>query len=190
MVQKRRPPILFTLPVLLAFLMGCAVGFHLHPSFMNSWMASSAEKASIRACFSPDGNCTTGILSAIYSARTSIFVQAYSFTSDKIAEALQDAHRRGVDVQILVDKGQLKSKHSPLSSLAKGGIPLFIDSPKGLAHNKVMIIDERYVLTGSFNFTKAAESRNAENILLVDDPALAHIYKENWEKRAKTARKL
>ena len=190
MGQKRHPPLIFTLPVLLAFLLGCGVGFRLHPLFTDPWVASPTEKAPIRACFSPEGNCTNGILSAIHGANASIFVQAYSFTSDKIATALRDAHHRGVDVRVLVDKSQLKSKHSQLSALVKDRIPLFIDSPKGLAHNKVMIIDERYVLTGSFNFTKAAESRNAENILLVDDPFLARIYKENWEKRAEKAKKL
>jgi phospholipase D len=112
---------------------------------------------------------------------------AYSFTSKPIAEALVTAHTRGVKVHILIDKSQLKEKHSQLSYLGQNGLSVFIDSAQGIAHNKVMIFDDRFVLTGSFNFSKAAESRNAENIVIIDDPTLADIYRKNWEGRRENA---
>jgi len=176
-------------PALLTFFIGCGVGFSLYPTFNENWAASSTEKAPINVCFSPEGQCTNGIVSAIEDAKNSVFVMAYSFTSLQIAQALVDAYERGVDVKILIDKSQIKSKYSHLHFFSKKGIPVFIDPAVGIAHNKTMILDDRFVLTGSFNWSKAANFKNAENILLIDDPSLAQIYKENWEKRAMTARR-
>ncbi len=66
--------------------------------------------------------------------------------------------------------------------MTNAGIPTFIDDKHAIAHNKVMIIDKAKVITGSFNFTKAAEEKNAENVLIIKDKALAKVYIENWEK--------
>ncbi|HUX80571.1 MAG TPA: phospholipase D family protein [Alphaproteobacteria bacterium] len=194
MIEKRKPIKRKTFKVfsfskfspsaLLAFFIGCGVGFSLYPTLNEGWVASSTEKAHINVCFSPEGQCTIGIVSAIEDAKTSIFVMAYSFTSLQIAQALVDAFERGVDVKVLIDKSQIRNKYSHLQFFSKSGIPVFIDPAKGIAHNKAMILDDRFVLTGSFNWSKAANSKNAENILLIDDPSLAQIYKENWKKRA------
>jgi phospholipase D len=189
---KRRVKILpfgkFSPPALVAFFIGCAVGFSLYPTLNEGWVASSTEKAPINVCFSPEGQCTNGIVSAIEDAKTSIYVMAYAFTSLEIAQALVDAYERGIDVKVLIDKSQIRNKHSHLQLLAQKRIPVFIDSATGIAHNKTMILDDCFVLTGSFNWSKAANSKNAENILLIDDPSLAQIYKENWVRRAEAAK--
>ncbi|MGL6187638.1 MAG: phospholipase D-like domain-containing protein [Holosporales bacterium] len=78
----------------------------------------------------------------------------------------------------------MRDKRSQFSALLDAGIVLLVDPVTGISHNKIMIFDGRYVLTRSFNFTRNAELRNAENILLIDDPSLAKIYTENWKKRA------
>ena len=176
--------------VLLIFFVGCGVGFALYPSFTPSSVLSSTEKAHIRACFSPEGQCTKRIVSAIESAKTSILVHSYSFTSQPIAQALVHAFEKGVDVKVLIDKSQLRGKHSQLSFISQRGIPVFIDPAAGIAHSKVMIIDERLILTGSFNWSKAADSKNAENLLFLEDPALAQVYKKNWDYRVSTSRKV
>lgn len=177
-------------PAYLTFLIGLTLGFVLYPAIYPPWLISSSEKAPLRVCFSPEGQCTDKIVDAIHSAQSSISVAAYAFTCPRIAEALRDAYRRGVDVKLLIDKSQLKEKYSQLSFLFKEGVPVFIDSAEGLAHNKIMLFDNRWVLTGSFNFTRAANSKNAENILLIDDPSLAQIYKKNWENRVEKAQKI
>ncbi|OJW46897.1 MAG: hypothetical protein BGO67_07240 [Alphaproteobacteria bacterium 41-28] len=169
---------------LFAFFIGCGIGFTAYSTVSPQWFASTTEKAVIRACFSPEGHCTNLIVSAIKETKSSILVAAYSFTSPQIANALVKAHEEGVEVKILVDKSQLKEKHSQIPFLIQKGLTVYIDPAKGLAHNKIMIFDNRYVLTGSFNFTRAAESRNAENVLLIDDTSLALVYKNNWENRA------
>ena len=177
-------------PASLIFLTGAAVGFALYPMVNTNWKVSSTEKAHIRACFSPEGQCTNHIISAIQEAQSSILIMAYSFTSFQIAKALMDAYERGIDVKILIDKSQLKERRSQLSFLLQKGILILIDPATGLAHNKTMIIDSCYVLTGSFNWTEGANSKNAENILLIHDSSLAQIYRENWENRAMNARKI
>jgi phosphatidylserine/phosphatidylglycerophosphate/cardiolipin synthase-like enzyme len=109
-------------------------------------------------------------------------VQAYSFTSTPIAQALLEAHKRGVKVEVILDKSQRKASYTSASFLANSRIPTFIDDVHAIAHNKVMVIDGKIVITGSFNFTKAAESKNAENLLILQSPELAQIYTENWNR--------
>jgi phosphatidylserine/phosphatidylglycerophosphate/cardiolipin synthase-like enzyme len=132
--------------------------------------------------FSPDGGCTYAIVSALNKAKTEVLVQAYSFTSKEIAKALVDAHKRGVRTLIVLDKSNRSGRYSAADFTAHMGIPTFIDSEHAIAHNKIMIIDKETVITGSFNFTKAAEEKNAENLLILRSKDLAKVYVENWNK--------
>ena len=136
----------------------------------------------VQVFFSPRGGCTEAVVSTISQARSEILVQAYSFTSAPIAKALVDAHKRGVHVQIILDRSQRKEKYSSADFTAHAGIPTYIDAAHSIAHNKVMIIDKSVVITGSFNFTKAAEGNNAENLLVLRSKELARGYIENWER--------
>jgi phosphatidylserine/phosphatidylglycerophosphate/cardiolipin synthase-like enzyme len=110
-----------------------------------------------------------------------VLVQAYSFTSAPIAKALMEAHKRGVKVQVILDKSQRTEKYTSATFLQNVGIPVYIDDKHAIAHNKVMVIDGRVVITGSFNFTKAAEENNAENLLVIDDAQIAEKYAKNWQ---------
>lgn len=120
-------------------------------------------------------------MQTIGKAKATILVQAYSFTSAPIAEALKKAHDRGVKVEAILDKSQRGEKYTGATYLKNAGIPVAIDAAHAIAHNKVMVIDGETVITGSFNFTKAAEERNAENVLIVKDKGLAKLYRQNWE---------
>ncbi|MGA2107294.1 MAG: phospholipase D family protein [Syntrophorhabdales bacterium] len=132
--------------------------------------------------FSPDGGATQAIMREIDHATLEVRVQAYSFTSAPIAKALVDAHKRGVSVEVILDKSQRTEKYSGATFLANNRIPVYIDSAHTIAHNKIMIIDGQTVVTGSFNFTKAAEERSAENLLVIRSKELAKIYMGNWER--------
>ena len=134
--------------------------------------------------FSPHGGCTGAVVAELGSARTSVLVQAYSFTSAPIARALVDAHQRGVRVDVILDRSQRSEKYSSADFVAHAGIATLIDARHAIAHNKVMVIDGRTVITGSFNFTKAAEEQNAENLLVLRDAALAEKYAANWRAHA------
>jgi phosphatidylserine/phosphatidylglycerophosphate/cardiolipin synthase-like enzyme len=172
-----------------SFVLGLFLGSWLLPSFeMAPETVLRSDTSVMRACFSPGGKCTSLIVSAIDGAQQSIHVLAFSFTSPPIAHALIRAAGRGVDVQVLVDKSQLKERYSQLPPLLRHGVGVRIDGVSGLAHNKTMIFDGHTVLTGSFNFTRSGESRNAENILLIRNVSLARVYLNNWKKRALSSR--
>ncbi|MCJ7645597.1 phospholipase D family protein [bacterium] len=143
--------------------------------------APTQQPPSWSVCFSPRGGCTEAIVKELGRAKTSVLVQAYSFTSAPIAKALLDAHKRRVKVQVLLDKSQRKERYSSATFLHNQGIPVRIDAAHQIAYNKVMVIDGETVITGSFNFTKAAEEKNAENLLVIRDRKLAELYTKNWQ---------
>jgi phosphatidylserine/phosphatidylglycerophosphate/cardiolipin synthase-like enzyme len=115
-------------------------------------------------------------------------VQAFSFTHAGIAQALARAHRRGVDVVVLADPEQIELiGHNVVGTIAAAGVPVFVDPAHAAAHDKVIVVDadatDPAVVTGSFNFTFAAQHRNAENLLVLrGNRALAQAYLENWNR--------
>jgi len=130
--------------------------------------------------FSPNGGCTKAVVDVLSGATNSVYVQAYSFTSAGIARALLEAHQRNVKVQVILDDSQRTEKYSEADFLEHSGVPPLIDARHAIAHNKIMIVDGSIVITGSFNFTKGAEEKNAENLLVINDPILARKYLDNW----------
>jgi phosphatidylserine/phosphatidylglycerophosphate/cardiolipin synthase-like enzyme len=141
--------------------------------------SATTTPSAVTVCFTPGGNCTDAIVQALGGAKHTILAQAYSFTSAPIAKALLDAHKRGVQVQVILDKSQRSDKYSSADFLANQGVPVVIDANHAIAHNKVIVIDGELVITGSFNFTKAAQEKNAENLLILRDLALAAQYTKN-----------
>jgi phospholipase D len=135
----------------------------------------------VRVCFSPDGRCENLIVRTINTAKNSIYLRAYSFTAQPIADALIASHKRGVKVNVLVDKSQLEERYTKIHQLINNGISVRIEHAKGIAHNKVIIIDEKVILTGSYNFSNSANVRNAENLLVIPSPALAKLYLDDWQ---------
>ena len=135
----------------------------------------------IEVYFSPKGGCTEAIVKELDAAKSMVLVQAYSFTSVRIAKALVDAHKRGVDVRVILDRSQRTEKYSEADFLVNMGIPTWIDAKHAIAHNKIMVIDGETMLTGSFNFTTAAEEHNAENLLVIRSSELATKYTSNWK---------
>jgi phosphatidylserine/phosphatidylglycerophosphate/cardiolipin synthase-like enzyme len=129
-------------------------------------MFSSARGA---VYFSPNGGATEAVVKELNVAQTQVLMQAYSFTSAPIAKALVDAQKRGVKILAVLDKSNETDKYSAATFLNNFGIQLLIDSQHAIAHSKVMVIDSKTIITGSFNFTKAAEEKNAENMLVIKD---------------------
>lgn len=138
------------------------------------------SNARTQVYFSPKGGCTKAIVEAITKAKSEILVQAYSFTNRDIAKAMVDAHKRKVTIAVVLDRSNKTGKYSAASFTSHAGIPTYIDSQHVIAHNKIMIIDNEIVITGSFNFTNAAEDKNAENLLIIPSKQLARIYINNW----------
>ncbi|HQS85047.1 MAG: hypothetical protein B7Y25_04195 [Alphaproteobacteria bacterium 16-39-46] len=167
-----------------AFFVGLTVGLICLVFCLSSPPVTLTSYQSCEVCFSPQMRCTNRIIHAIENTQKNIFVQAFVLTSYPITESLISAFKRGVKVTVILDGKQIRSRHSLHPLLMNAGIPVYNDKIKrGLAHNKVMIFDEDIVLTGSFNFSKSAETANAENILIVKDKNLAAQYLKNWHQR-------
>ena len=151
--------------------------------------ASDAIQASgtIEYAFTPGADAAGLIERTIDAARQQILVQVFTFTHRGIADALIRAHGRGVNVQLLADKEQTDAIESAaMHALVEAGVTVFTDAEHSAAHNKVIVIDpdgERPALiTGSFNFTFAAQNRNAENVLvLLGNRELARAFYRNWQ---------
>jgi phosphatidylserine/phosphatidylglycerophosphate/cardiolipin synthase-like enzyme len=136
---------------------------------------------SVVAYHSPKGGCTEAVVRALQKARREILVQAYSFTSKPIAQALIDAKGRGVRVEILLDRSNEQETYTELGHILAQGLQPLIDAHHAIAHNKVMIIDRRTLITGSFNFTHQAEVENAENLVVIQGyPELVGVYCKNF----------
>src|SRR2546427_2102088 len=141
--------------------------------------------ARVAVYFSPNGGATDAVVHEVHAATQQILVQAYSFTSAPIAKALVDAHKRGVKVLAVLDKSNETEKYSAATSLLNAGIQTLIDDQHAIAHNKVIVIDSAPVITGSFNFPKAAEEKNAENLLVMKDaPEMVKAYEANIQAHA------
>jgi phosphatidylserine/phosphatidylglycerophosphate/cardiolipin synthase-like enzyme len=135
---------------------------------------------------SPNSGATHAILAGIRSAQHTILVQAYLLYSTRLAEALVRAHQRGVQVHVILDaNAQPHDPPVPAVALLVGtGIAVSLDERHEWAHDKVMILDGEVVITGSYNWTLAAENNNGENLLVIRDPRLAGVYTENWQRHA------
>jgi phosphatidylserine/phosphatidylglycerophosphate/cardiolipin synthase-like enzyme len=146
--------------------------------WLHRWLA---KPFAAQVHFSPKGGCTEALLRALEKARHEILVQAYSFTSKPVAQALVDAKGRGVHVEVVLDRSNEQETYSELGELLGKGITPLIDAHHAIAHNKVIIIDGHTLVTGSFNFTNQAEHENAENLLiLTGHPELVRAYRQNF----------
>lgn len=144
-----------------------------------------------QTAFSPNGNGTGLIIDTINGSKKSIRMLTYSFTEPKIGQALLNAHKRGVDVKIAVDddhdghkhKGWVKRGPSVAEFLSTNGVPLVVTQAYAIQHNKVLVVDGVTVQTGSFNYSRAAESKNAENVLVMSNcPQIARPYTADFQK--------
>lgn len=136
---------------------------------------------SLEVYFSPKGGCTSQIVKYISKAKVSLDIQAFTFTSAIIAKAILDIFKKGIPVRVILDSDEVASKYSSATFFNNMGVPLRIDRKHAIAHNKIIIIDQKRVITGSFNFTKQAETSNAENLLVINRSDIAKLYKDNFE---------
>ncbi len=142
----------------------------------------------LQPVFGPWEDIEAAVVDIIEGARKQVLVQAYLLTSKRIATTLVAAHRRGIDVRVLVDAGQLEKVASPVANaLSAAGIPVWTETKYQNAHNKIIVVDagapSAIVVTGSFNYTWTAQHKNAENILIArNNPTLAARYAENWQR--------
>ena len=151
---------------------------------LNLFISSKAavfKNVDAEVYFSPEGGAQEAVVKSIKQAKKEVLVQAFLFSNKPITEALIAASRRGVAIKVIVDKEMQHHHYNTVPRLLSARIPTFIDNKHRSAHNKVMVLDETTVITGSFNFIKSAETNNAENLLVIFSLPIAKVYKDNWE---------
>lgn len=143
------------------------------------------KQAPLEIGFSPDGTCHALVMKAIDGARRTIRIQAYGFTNKTIVGAVAAAARRGVSVEVLIDRSEaardVAGKPAAWREVVDAGGRVYVDSAHPIAHNKVLIVDGELAETGSFNYTAQAE-RNAENCAITHNGADVDRFVENWDR--------
>jgi len=135
-----------------------------------------------KVCFSRVSDCSSIIINLINRANRSIHVMVYSFTYDPLADALIMAHKRNVSVTVIIERQQANVTGSVYYKLLNASVDVRLDSNPYLMHHKVAIIDGWIVVTGSFNWSKSAEERNDENIVVIYDEAVAGMYEQEFQR--------
>ena len=139
-------------------------------------------ETSIEAYFSPQDNVITSqVIGYIDSAQKYVYMPIFVLTHKGLEVALIRAKQRGIDVRIIVDATNVFAKGSSVKTLREAGIPIKVENFAGKLHSKSIIIDDKYILAGSMNFSNSGERRNDENMLIVKNSRLAMFYREFFE---------
>ncbi|MCK4325743.1 phospholipase D family protein [bacterium] len=144
--------------------------------------AAQGIKGDILVYFSPKGGCQGAIVKQVNEAKSEILVAMYALTEGDISWALVKARERGIDIKVVLDQAQRTQKYAKGRFLSKKGVPVRYENRSGLLHHKFAVIDNKIVITGSFNWTASAESRNNENLLIITSEELAQEYKREFRK--------
>jgi phosphatidylserine/phosphatidylglycerophosphate/cardiolipin synthase-like enzyme len=131
--------------------------------------------------FSPDDGVAAHLVALIENAQESIYILAYSFTSDELSQAIQERAAAGVNVAGVFEESQVESNSGgEFENFLKAGIDVRLDGNRNNMHHKIIIIDNEIVVTGSYNFSYNAENKNDENVLILFDPQLASLYAQEF----------
>ncbi len=143
---------------------------------------SLSDGTLISTYFAPENATIPSLLKVINNAEKSIYFMAFSFTHDKLGKAMRDRFQTGIDVGGVFDENQI-TKYSEYKDMKELGMPVKIDKSAGTMHHKVIIIDEETVITGSYNFSRNAQTRNSENLLIIKgNEEIARAYIEEYNR--------
>ena len=149
----------------------------------------AASEGGVSVWFSPRGGCEAAVVEQIAAAQHTVDLRAYSFTSYAIGQALVDAAGRGVRVRAILDAKAAREERREPDLVAAHGVVTYTDAEHPIAHDKIVVVDNAVVVTGSFNFTQQAEQSNAENLVVIRGrPAIAAAYTEDFERHLKHSR--
>jgi phosphatidylserine/phosphatidylglycerophosphate/cardiolipin synthase-like enzyme len=144
--------------------------------------ASEDSAPKSEAWFSPNDECARRICRMIASATRQIDICVFTITDDRVSEAIQEAHQRRVSIRIITDDDKSFDRGSDIDRLSRAGIPVRIDRSEYHMHHKFAVFDSKYVLTGSYNWTRSASEKNEENFIITSDPALLYRFEAEFEK--------
>jgi phosphatidylserine/phosphatidylglycerophosphate/cardiolipin synthase-like enzyme len=139
-------------------------------------------------CFSRVEQCDSLLINLISQARKSVYVAIYSFTRDGLARALIDAKNRGVEVKIIIEEENAYGQGSDYRMLKEAGVDIRLDGNPALMHHKFMVVDGEIIVTGSYNWSTAAEDRNDENFVVIRDRSVAERFMQEFNRLLSIAR--
>jgi phosphatidylserine/phosphatidylglycerophosphate/cardiolipin synthase-like enzyme len=151
-------------------------------SIIRSPQRDLAVQHPAEAWFSPQGGLSLRIASLLESARTSIDICVFTITDDRVAAAISDSARRGINVRIVTDDEKSMDRGSDIERFVREGIPVRMDDSPDHMHNKFAIIDRTRLMTGSYNWTYSADKHNQENVIVTSDPILLTAFIAEFEK--------
>ena len=151
------------------------------PSTMNSQWAI-LDGTPIQVIFSPEDGAVSYLVAMLNDAQVSIRFLAFSFTDYPMAQAMVTRAQNGVDVQGVFETFGSNSPRSELKTLWCAGLPVRQDGNDSFLHDKVIIIDNSIVVTGSLNFSSSADEDNEENVIIIDNPGIAALYLQEYQK--------
>jgi len=137
-------------------------------------------QANVEVYFAPEDGVAKYVLARLNAAKKSIHFMAFSYTANSIADAMIAKVRIGLPVRGVFESQNAGGTGSAFGRLKQGGVDVLEDGNCYILHHKVIVIDERTVITGSYNFTNSAERDNDENLVIVDDPNLARAYLDEF----------
>ncbi len=140
------------------------------------------DNGRIEHYFSPTEPISSRLVDWIGRARSRVDVLAFSFTDDAVGDALIARHQAGVPVRVVFERRNAAGIGSEYGRLQNAGLDVLKDGNCYTMHHKVIIIDERVVITGSYNFTSRAEELNDENLMIIESPAIARAYTAEFER--------
>lgn len=132
--------------------------------------------------FSPGDNCLNAILSKLKQAKKEVKVCLFTISDNRIGSVLRDLHFDGIDVKIITDNDKRFDRGSDIHYLLGKGLNIKIDRTDAHMHHKFAVIDDDITITGSYNWTKSAEERNYENIVVTDQRDITKAYLKEFDK--------
>ncbi len=151
-----------------------------------SWLTGASDfrlgDSEIAVYFSPDNDIEGAITSLIDRAESSIIFMAFSFTSDVIGDAMIRRHGEGVRVSGIFERRGSRTRYSEYEKMKAAGLDVSLDRNPHLMHHKIIIIDGRIVIVGSYNFSRNASLYNDENIMVISNDVIAGLYLEEFER--------
>lgn len=153
------------------------------PDYIPYPLVTMPDGTELISKFSPENDPDQLIVDEVKKAKKSIYFMAFSFTHDEIGDAMIERFKSGVEVKGLFEKTGATTIYSEYPKMKEAGISVKLDSNSKNMHNKVIIVDGKVTMLGSFNFSANATSSNDENLLTVrNNTTIAKTYTDEFNK--------
>jgi phosphatidylserine/phosphatidylglycerophosphate/cardiolipin synthase-like enzyme len=140
-------------------------------------------ETNIHVLFSPDDGVINALVPLLDSAEQSIHFLAFSFTSNELGDIVRAKAEAGLTIAGVMDEEQVSSNQgTEFDPFQQAELDVPIDGIDGQMHHKVFIVDEKIVALGSYNFSRSAEERNDENLLIIHDADIAQQFMQEFQR--------